>query len=662
MYFAFNNKKSLYLGNEKTLKMIQELINFTKNIDEPFKTIGSLPKEGLHIRLHTTSIDNTVQIDIQDYQFEMFPKKQKSEVSDFLNECKQLHQNAWCLNTNKCFDSEERAIHTCSPFCVGFKREHLEGGAKFEKKSEKKKSKIYDRFNLYFLKAFNLFENPKDIYRFEVFKLFFTEKTFLKVLKHIENINTEKRIALQKEIDSEKVSQKATKDPIEKEIKKNKILELKQSLIGCRKLNNSDYIIFYIDVPKDDYVAVYKKYLKENLFNTDKYNTAPNDKGIVFGTSNFKNSFNSKMPFLIHKTATFDISQRISYEDALVLNDFQNMLTNKILPNPLPIFIYKDELQKKMISFFKETGFTATYREIVEDLLNRQEDLENYYLLYRVTTKDGIIFKDFDFVSKFEYKLQAKIENLFEIKEKGSQNLKLYSSINNIFEFEQTVFKQLLQNKYMQLHYFKELDKKDYNGRNRTFNTYSKFRKAVYDFVYRSQRQSVDGPMFDEMVFNGIHDDIKQNNSYGIKEKLNIWYSLYHYFNHKKDINMASNLKSYQTFVSDLTEQKADIDKASDREFAFAAGQLIYYIIRKSRSDDKSFILLEPYLQKSKCSELKMAISNDFARYKHENFSRNFERVASFVLSYETNANMKELLPELLSGIFATNQLFSTSK
>ena len=209
--------------------------------------------------------------------------------------------------------------------------------------------------------------------------------------------------------------------------------------------------------------------------------------------------------------------------------------------------------------------------------------------------------------------------------------------------------------------YFSDLNKDDYDKKDQTFHSYSKFRKSVYDFVYKSQRQAVDSNMFNEMVFNGIKDDIKQGNEYGVKEKLNIWYSIYNFFNPKSNINMASKLQSYQKFVDDLTNETADIANANDAEFAFAAGQVIYYILEKSKSGDNSYQLLEPYLQKSRCAELKQAIANDFARYKHESFSRNFENVAAFVLSYETQSNMKHLLPELLSGVFAQNQLFSSN-
>jgi len=642
--------------------MIQEIINFTQNIDDQFINSGLSPKEGLHVMLNTVTIDNTLKIDTENFQYEIYSKKLKAEPSEFLNQCKLLHQNAWCINTNKCFDLPKKAIHTCSPFCVAFKREHLNGGKKFKQNEAKNENQIYQRFGAYFENAFSLFEDEKDTLQFEVFKLFFTQVLFSSLINKIELENKIKRESLSKELVLLKEQQKDKRNTISTEIINNQIAKIEQDLITYKELQDSDYIIFYLKRPLEEYQSIHDKYLRDNIFVNDKYNTLSDETNKMYGVSGFMNTLNDKKPFLIHQTASFDIAGRISNKEAQHLDDFLKLLGNKSLPYPLPIFIYKEELQQKMIGLFQESGFKLSYKEIVEKLINDySEDLDNYYLLYWISTKDGIVFKDFDFVSKFDYKLDAKIINLFELKERDKTSLKNYSNINNVFQFEQAVFKQLLQNKYQKLDYFSDLRKDEYEKKDFTFLSYSKYRKSVYDFVYKSQRQVVDGNMFNEMVFNGILDDIKQGNGYGIKDKLNIWYSLYKFFNPKNNINMASKLESYQTFVETLTNETTNVANASDTEFAFAAGQVIYYILSKSKSGDNGYQLLEPYLQKAKCSELKQAIANDFARYKHENFSNNFQRVVAFVLSYESTCNIKYLLPELLSGFFAKNQLFSNN-
>ena len=644
--------------------MIKELINFTNSLDDDFKTLGSKPKEGLHIFIDKIIEDSgNTFIDNDNFKSEVYSKKSKEEISDFLNKCKWFHQNAWCIDTNKCFDLPTKAIHTCSPFCVAFKREHLKGGEKYLANESGKKSQIYDRFNTYFEKAFELFKDEEEKFVYEIFKLFFTHNTFSNVIAKIEANNSIERENIELKILDLKEQQKQLFDKNKKEELKNRISDLEQEGLKYKELEDSDYVIFYLNVPIENYIRVHKKYLDDKLFNTDKYNSEPNEEQIIFGTSNFKNGFNSNMPFLMHQTASFDITGRISNIEAKTLYDFEKLLPNKTLPNPLPIFIYKQEtLNEKVIGLFKESGYKMGYKELIEKLLkDYQDDLNNYYLLFWQNTKDGIVFRDFDFVSKFEFEEKAEIKNLFELKEKENKGLKFYPKIANVFEFEFNIFKPLLQNKYLRFDYFSELNKEDYTKLDNTFISFSKYRKAVYDYVCKSQRQTVDGKMFDEMVFNGIKDDIKQNNGYGVKTKLNIWYSLYEHFNSKsKNIKtMASELKSYQTFVEDLTNDTADLANSTDKQFAFAAGQVIYYILEKSKSGDNSYQLLEPYLQQSKCSEFKKAIANDFARYKHEKFSKNYERAASFVLSYQTEENMKHLLPEILSGVFAKNQLFS---
>lgn len=645
--------------------MIKELINFTENLEEEFKNLGSTPKEGLHIRMRLfVSESGEAKINTSFFEYEQYSKKQKDEVSDFLSQCKLLHQNAWCIDTNKCFDLPTKAIHTCSPFAVAFKREHLEGEEKFKANIGKKKQ-IYERFGEYFTKAFELFENKEDIEKYVLYKNFFTHNTFTSILQRIEEDYKTKRIQFEEELLQIKERIKFITDKTQKEELKEQVTAIEQELLKVKPLDDSDYILFYLNVPLELYQQFHKRYLGEKLFVVDKYNTQPDINGIVYGASNFMNGLNGNMPFLMHQTAPFDISGRISNIDAKTLYDLQNIFPNKTLPNPLPVFIYKEEMQRKVIGIFKESEFKFGYKEIIQKLVeDNVDDIGNYYLLFWQNTKDGIVFKDFDFVSTFEYSISKEkphaILNLFEIKEKGGRENKHYPVINNIFEFEQQVMKPFIQNKYLRVDYYGDLNKDDYAKLDLTFSSFSRYRKAVYDYVYKSQRNTIDGHIFDEMVFNAITDDIKNNNDYGIREKLNIWYSLYEYFNTKNKINMVNKLKDYQDFVAAIIADEPVTD-ITDEKFAFAAGQVIEYILSKSKSADNSYNLLEPYLQQSKCVEFKRAIANDFGRYKHENFSKNFEKVAAFVLSYETSANLKHLLPQILSGVFSKNQLFSNN-
>ncbi|WP_417884909.1 hypothetical protein [Zunongwangia sp.] len=648
--------------------MITELINFTDKLEEPFKILGYSPKEGIHILVDkVTDKEGISKIDLQNYKYEKYNKKMKGDEGEFVAECKMKQKNSWCVNTNKCFDLPTKAIHSCSPFCVAFKREHLKGGKKY-KQYEGKKEQIYDRFDTYFEKAFSLFNKEIKKEKYKVFEHFFTHNEFTLILNEIEAENAEKLEKINSNILDLQEKTKATSDKATKEKLKEKINELNEEQLKFKHLADSDYIIFYLNLPLSDYKEVHSSYLSDKLFNTADYNISKENEVITYGTSDFLNGFPDKKPFSLHKTASFDISGRISSEEAKTLYEFLNILPNRSLPNPLPIFIYEEELQKEAISLFKESGFKASYKEILKDLFtsHNQEEIANYYLLYWLYTKDGVIFKDFDFVSRFEFKLpdHCKIVNLLELKQKDSKQPKSYQ-LSNIFDFEWVVFKPLIQSKYHRLDYFGDLKKDDYSGLDQSFSTFSKYRKAVYDYVYKAQRQAINYYAFREMVYARLKDLLKQDNDYGIKEILNIWFSLAEYFINpqKPNITMPSKLKSYHDFVERLVTAEKETDiKMEDEEFAFLSGQVIKYLHTKSKSSQTGFNLLEPYTQQSRCDQFKLRVANDFDRYKHENFSRRFEQAASYILSYETNADLKNLLPEMLAGFFADNKLFSNSK
>ncbi|MEI7586040.1 hypothetical protein, partial [Runella sp.] len=282
--------------------MIKELVNFTKNLDEEFKNLGISPREGLHIVLTTKEIDGCISIDTGNYQHAIYSKKM-AEESGLLEQCKFLSQNAWCIDTNKCFDLPTKAIHSCSPYLVAFKREHLKGGEKYKKNEKENKRQVYERFAEYFTKANALFSDEDSKNGNQVFQKFFVGGGFSALLNEIlENNSTEhERLNI---IKSELEQQiKDSKDKNEKEELKDRIKGVDNQLLEVKELEDSDYILFYLDKSLGEYQTVHKKYLADKLFNTDKYNTLPNKEGLIFGTSNFMNGYNSSMPFLTHQTA-----------------------------------------------------------------------------------------------------------------------------------------------------------------------------------------------------------------------------------------------------------------------------------------------------------------------------------------------------------------------
>jgi CRISPR-associated protein Csh1 len=614
--------------------MLKEIIQFTQSIleDETFSNLGMVPKEGLHIILKVESEEGKLKIS-EDAEYSVFSEKTK-EILPLHLKCAQWWKASTMLgtiDTYKVFDVPAKAIHTISPFCLGLKRTNLEGGSQFLDNFSKGKSQVYERINGYFTKAKDLLESDEDKSICEIFKIALNDKNLLHTW-----LNNSRKF---------------------------------------NEINDNEYIVFYLDLPIEKYKIANQKYLKEKLFNTVEFNLNDTEyPELLFGTSNWLNSFSSKKPFLKHQSGTFDIAGRISSLDAQVLQEFSSLSHRKLLPNPLPIFIMQDELTKKAIKIFKEDATSGDdqrkgYLEIIEELIKDfKEDVGNYYLLFMFKGE----IKDFDFVSRFQYFLNAdrspwEVEDLF-----GTGTIQLHTIKDLLVLVLPDLFNNVLverrKGKGWRYHWFDEIDP----AYCKTSNAYllaMKYRKAFYDFIYKSKRRSVSESNILDILMTGIKDDIRcdeyknkqHTEGFNIRMKLNLLFNLHQYFSIKPNqIFMPSTIGELQDHIEVVARGEAHLE--TNEQFAFAAGQVIARIFWESETGDSSFRYLEPFLAQSKPDRFKSSISNLFKRYKHGIYSERFRNVSSEVMTFDLKDDLRKLHPHILAGVFSTNQLFGKEK
>jgi len=609
--------------------MIKELVQFTETVlaDPDFCSFGVVPREGLHVVL-TVAENKILETPIY---VGSFSKKDKAPDA-WLEKCAAWSRVAWMVDTNKCFDPTVKAIHSCSPFCFALKRTNLEGGEQYKENQSKGKSQVYERIDDYFAKAVALLENDNEQQIAEAFRIALSEQRMLSIW-----------------------------------------LEQADAFTSIK---DGEYVVFYLDLPVEAYAKANQKYLKEKLFNTSDYNHADAENTeLVHGTSNWFNGFPSKKPFLAHQSATFDISGRISSDEARALYEFSDLSRRKLFPNPLPLFVMADERGKEALKMYKNDFSTGGddrkgYLEIIEELWKTfEEEIGNYYLLFMAFGE----IKDFDFVSRFEFNLNPdgspwKVLDIFETKDsmvltnvKDLMNVVLPPMFNNALVVRRKEMKWIY-------HWFDEMDPA-YTKTHNAFLLSLKYRKAFYDYIYKSQRKSVTGKAIEEILITGIVDDIRLDKSEGrfnteslnIRTKLNLLFNLHQYFSHQPNPRfMPENIIELRQRVDAVARGEARIE--TDDQFAFAAGQVIDRIFISSKTEDRSFNYLEPFLAQTDTARLKIAIANFFKRYKHVNYSQRFQAVSAEVLAYPKNGNFRDMLPIFLAGVFSDNMLFSGKK
>ena len=653
--------------------MIREIINFTNGLLSDIPDImqwNIQPDKGLHVFIDIDETGNWANQNLQqsiDYDY----YDGKNQDIKLWNDCIRYQEATEYITMNKVskFDKKKK-IHSCSPFAVAFNfnfndKEKSELGIKIFKKSDKpSKEELKSNNALIRVQRRIVIEERLKDYQSNSLSIYgikekdgdlFSNQPFIygkQIMGFFNNLH--------------------------------KILNAVELIAEYSLLTGKDYLHLYLrTIPIDVQEDLHNRYVKQEIFSGEVMLKEH------FGSVGFFTAYNQKKPFLRHRTSFLKngVSQRFSEEDAITLYTFEKLLRRKpqCLPNPLPIMVDGREWNKRVIKLFNESDDTLSFRDLLKQLFAKynMKSLPNYYLLNLSKTVSGIVINDFDFVPLFRYYLDddivvSNVTNSSSLQDKSFEREREIS-IKTIFDFERVAVREVFNNslvkikedKYM-TNYFGEIDSNYVIGGTLMSNLIQKYRKAIYAYIYKSDTNAINASMFDDIMYQSVLSNIKLdtfenkrfewNNS--IKKKINIWFSLYKMFNQNdKRENMVTKINELKNEISRVT--KGETDLLSPESFAFGAGQLVSYLMDRSVSTNKTYAMLEPYLQKGKSRLLQDAIAQTVTVYKHDInqiYKGKFEFLASQVLTYGGDIDMKPLLKYFLAGCFSPCIIYEKTK
>ena len=651
--------------------MIRELINFMNDLMSDIPDImewKSQPDKGLHVFIDIDSKGVWINKNLKkgiDYDY--FDGKNKN--IRLWNDCIRYQEATTYITINKVktFDTKKK-IHSCSPFAIAYNfnfsdKDKQSHGIKISKKKDKPtKEKIEENNQLIRNKRFEVVSDRLNDYYANCIRVY--------------NLN------MLETNDCQTYKYKAEIEGFFSSFKK--IISCLKRLKAYKQLSEKDYLHLYLrSVPIEEIEKKHKEYIIKEIFNGEVLS----DK--KYGVVGFFTAYNDKKPFLKHQTCYLKngISQRFSINDAMALFYLDKLLKrkSKCLPNPLPIVVDQREINTAIVKIFNDKKEPLSYRELLESLFTstNKKYLSDYYLLNYSNTKSGMVLNDFDFVPIFRYELSQPVA-VSNVTDAGFFENKVFNkdsdiNIRTIFDFERIVVKIIFNNTLVAIKYgdhtcsyFGDLpDPKKVQGGSLMVDLILKYRQAVYAYIYKSDLKAITQNMFDDMMFNSILTNIRLetiknrcewNND--IKRKINLWFSLQGMFNRLDNKNMEKNVIELRKKIRDVASGKATLN--SSEELAFAAGQLVSFIIDRSEAKNKTYAMLEPYLQKSTLSQLQDEIAQSIAIYKHDigvTYQREgkFERLASETLAYGNEVKMRPLLKFFLAGCFSPCVIYETN-
>ncbi len=642
--------------------MIKEIVEFMDLEGGKFRDIileNRAIAKGLHII-----------VDKDTFEIKEFAYNDGSDAfNQFVNKYDLKKREYYCnyLDSNKNFDSSPMAgknqIHSASPYAIFFRYNT----------TEKEKVTILERL-------------------LEIKQRLFITGYFDKIESLTQNNDTLKNLKLIERMIKNKLSSKCFIHSIGKE-----------SLL---KIKNKDYMKIYFDYNIQYIESFYDEYSPEMSFNAkglfeDKNSYSTKEQYICpvsneitnLGTSSFLNTFADKKPFYLHKTRDKTYGGYTALYSGKVVQQlslFEELLKLKIdkkslFPNPLPIFISnKDAIDndgnKIYFDLLKDINEPIGYKKIIQkaydEIAGNNDEINelNFYLIFWGNTKDGLKFYDVDYIDSFEYKLKDfEINDIF--------GLKMYSGeIENIFNMEWGFFSKFFytlngenENTYMlQNNYFTEKINLPSTEQLPAMvaTKFYQYNKAIFDYIYKGNSEIINGYMFDDICISIIREQIKLSKDWDkettkrIKEKLTLYLSLYKNFHKGEDL--ATQVIELRESVNALIENE-DIHLKSDKEFAFASGQLIWYMLSQSKSESKTHSLLDVFISKNRVEDFQLVISQNIQKYSHAfkffNSQGWFDKLASEVLAYELDQKtIKSLIPLIMAGYFSQNIILAKIK
>ena len=401
-------------------------------------------------------------------------------------------------------------------------------------------------------------------------------------------------------------------------------------------MHNSDYLKIFFEVPREMYVLEEKRYLYVKLFNNNDYNLRVNDE--IIGLPGDNLGYNSKKPYLEQRSRKSSVSTLLSKKETLIQKKFFEYLMNQVTIGKNNIYI---DLEYKMI-LAKEKG------ELPDS------DFAGLFLQIQKGTEVKIVHQD----SIVAYKSSLQSPFYFENILGGNveEEYKLYSEKRDL----QRIINDIFFSNCLTLNYFtapEDLSISDTDVKRNIL----KIRGAIFAWLYKGQFSGIEKLLWKTGI-DLAKNSIKKGYLLKAVKQFNLAISfLKHYEGGNMKYSYEDISKSLRQKMNEGSEN-AEWKIESDREYFFAVGQLIRYLLSLSKANDKMHSLANPFFNMKDQKQLKNKLQQMFKKYNYaiKLGSKRFDRLYAMVWKYELENVMDG--NEIVAGYLSSSLIYEKSK
>lgn len=504
---------------------------------------------------------------------------------------------------------------------------------------EKRNGKVYsterkicsnNQYTLFFKNRFveGLIKDPKDTIPADIF-LKGIDKYFSSMLELGKN-NKKTEMILEKIKDNISTDEEIIKN---KESLKQKFLETIE-LLKSEELTKDTWIKIFLEADELEYEKASIKYTYLRLFNKNDENKIINEK--VYGINNYNFGYTTtKKPFTELKSTPFKVASMISLEDIKVV---RNMY----------IWLLKNVTTKDFVKIPLDFDFKG--------LDDTRINGKPIYLLSVVNDNGTAKVKDFDFIPFYSNTIKPyKCTNYFNT----NFNLEECEFItNDINELEKRVSKIWFSNSLRDSYYnYKDIVAKRSMIPNWKKEIIKENKDIFLEFFHKSNniplKQNLDKLAFN-ICYKTLIDEYKDGKTFNAIKAMNLWIAFDEYLGGNfKMIKNDIYLKSKEVV---LNKEKIE----SDEMYFFLIGQVVKYLLSKSKANTKTQSMLDPIMKASSQKRLINVILQMRDKYSYSLMLSNakFDNILKQILVDTVEKDIVKNKKYILAGFLEENLFY----
>ena len=421
----------------------------------------------------------------------------------------------------------------------------------------------------------------------------------------------------------------------------NKIKEwIKLNIFNLEKLGikiiGKDYLKVFFDLPIEKYQNEGRRYLIPNIYNSNDFNEK--FEGTLYGLPNDNINLNAKKPYLENKTRKVKVPYLVDEKQVLLQKKFFDYLMVQCSKGNVNIYIDKDKVRSYKNGEMPDSDFNGMYMRIKK---GKEVEIHSY-----------------DIVTSYKFKLDKpfKFLNVLELSEKVAldENYGVY----NDKKMFQEIINNTLFSKYLVNNYYtepKDISIKDNIIKRNLLIS----RDSIFNFLYKGNQNGL-GSILNKVSLDLIKNCI--NNGYITKasHQYNLKCSLENYF--KGGNNMGDILHEVKSSLREKINSEDTKSFSSDKEYYFAVGQFINYLLSKSKGKNKPHSLVNPFINAKSNTVIKDKLRNLYKRYNYDidMYNKRVKNIYAMIVSYEPETKVDQDM--IIAGYLHNNLIYESNK